>query len=124
MSAIDWQAQAQQRLAHGSGSLRPLLGELAQQDVTAIEVEYDGSGQRPSRARDLHRPHRSGRGQRRGPPCRRGYVHVLLEYHQPGWENDEGSFGTVRIDVLQRSVTVEHSTRFTDYHETTIEQAL
>jgi len=52
------------------------------------------------------------------------YVDVLLDCHQPGWENDEGSFGTVRINLAERSVTLEHSTRFTDYHESTIEQAL
>lgn len=31
-----------------------------------------------------------------------------------GFENNDGGFGNVRIDVLDRSITLEHNSRFTD----------
>ena len=42
------------------------------------------------------------------------YVYGLLP---DGWEINDGSFGTVRIDAKARKSHVEHSDRFVD-HET------
>ena len=38
-----------------------------------------------------------------------------LEALHDGWENGEGAFGTVVIDVASQSVTLEHNTRFVSY---------
>jgi hypothetical protein len=125
MPPIDWYTQLQQRLAECSVSLRALLVELARQGVTVIEVEYDGSGDSGQVERvTFTSPTGPVEVSEQAERVVEDYVDVLLGCHQAGWENDEGSFGTVRIDVVERSVTLEHSMRFTDYHETTIEQAL
>jgi hypothetical protein len=125
MSTIDWQARVQQRLADDARSLRELVDQLAQHNVTVIEVEYDGSGD-SGQVESISFTGLAGPVPMSEPAERvvEEYVDALLSCHEPGWENDEGSFGTVRINVAERSVTLEHSTRFTDYHESTIEQAL
>jgi len=125
MPPINWEAQVQQRLADHSGSLRALLDELAQQAVSVIEVEYDGSGDSGQVERVIFTgPTGPVEVSEQTHIVVEEYAEALLERHQPGWENDEGSFGTVRINAVERSVTLEHSTRYTDHHETTIEQAL
>jgi hypothetical protein len=37
-----------------------------------------------------------------------------LELSQPGWENDDGAYGTFVFDVADRTITLEHNARFTD----------
>jgi hypothetical protein len=125
MAPIDWETQLQQWLAESSVSLRALLDELARQHVTLIEVEYDGSGDSGQVERVIFTgPTGPVPASEPADLVVEQYVRALLEYHQPGWEDNEGSFGTVRINPVERSVTLEHSTRFTDYCETTLEQAL
>jgi len=31
----------------------------------------------------------------------------------PGWENNDGGFGTMTIDLIKRSITLEHNERYT-----------
>lgn len=46
------------------------------------------------------------------------YVYSLLP---GGWENNEGAFGTVHIDVAEQKAHVEHSARFEDYETSEFE---
>jgi hypothetical protein len=42
----------------------------------------------------------------------------LTETHT-GWENDDGAFGTFVFSVPDRTITLEHNERFTDYRTKT-----
>jgi len=42
-----------------------------------------------------------------------------LEKQQPGWENNDGAFGTFIVDVPTQTITWEHNSRFTEYDTTT-----
>jgi hypothetical protein len=43
------------------------------------------------------------------------WCYELLEDHFPGWEIDDGSCGTISIDVKKRRGQLEHEARYTDY---------
>jgi hypothetical protein len=36
------------------------------------------------------------------------WCYDLLEQHFGGWENNDGSQGTIKIDVMEKSATIEH----------------
>jgi hypothetical protein len=38
-----------------------------------------------------------------------------------GWENNDGAFGTIRLEVDSAKVTLEHNSRYTD-HETSVSE--
>ena len=44
-------------------------------------------------------------------------IYLALEANHPGWEINEGSFGTLRIEVAAGTMTLCHSHRSTDYSE-------
>lgn len=43
-----------------------------------------------------------------------------LEVHHPGWEINEGAYGTFRVEVEEGTITLCNSLRSTDYTETEI----
>jgi rhodanese-related sulfurtransferase len=45
---------------------------------------------------------------------------LLAEYHN-GYENNDGGFGTIVIDVAKNSTTIDHNDRITDVVNTTTE---
>ena len=51
-------------------------------------------------------------------------VYDALEVHHPGWEINEGAFGTFRIDVATSTMTLCCSVRTSHYHEDEIGEAL
>lgn len=49
------------------------------------------------------------------------YAWELLAVNHQGFENDDGGFGTITIDVARGTVTLDHNDRFTDSVNTTTE---
>lgn len=49
------------------------------------------------------------------------WCYDLLELHFPGWEIDDGSDGTIELNVLMKTGTWEHNARFTDVSTETLE---
>lgn len=46
-------------------------------------------------------------------------AYLALELHHPGWEINEGSSGSLEIDVEKNAFTLECRTRFIDYNQHT-----
>ncbi|RTL68660.1 MAG: hypothetical protein EKK41_15105 [Hyphomicrobiales bacterium] len=45
---------------------------------------------------------------------------LLREFHE-GFEDNDGAFGTIKIDVPERRIYVDHNARINDYHQTVSE---
>ena len=49
------------------------------------------------------------------------FGYEVLEGAHDGWENNDGAFGTLTIDVASRAASLEHNSRFTTYDTETLE---
>lgn len=125
MTLLDWDAQIQQRRLAAEQALRDVLTQLAARAITHIEIEYDGSGDSGDiesviasiGSETVELADETSR-------VLEDYAYALLQHREPGWEINEGSFGRITINVADRRVTLEHSTRYEAYEESTIEETL
>ena len=110
-----WHAEEQARKETAKTKLFQLLA--ARQDIAAIEVTYDGcgdDGQIENIAYCDSENQALDREDKELDDAVEEYVFGLLP---GGWEINDGSFGTVRIDARTQKAHIEHSSRFVD-HET------
>ena len=49
------------------------------------------------------------------PSALESFGYEVLEGAHDGWENNDGAFGTLTIDVASRAASLEHNSRFTTY---------
>lgn len=118
----DWLAEYQQRRAQecqtAQAEITGLLDQLTELGVASVYLEYDGcgddgciqdvkalaaQGQELPLPEDLHDELVSN-------------AEILLP---AGWENNEGAFGTLVLDVAQRKLTRQHNWRIeaSEYEE-------
>jgi hypothetical protein len=50
-----------------------------------------------------------------------GLAYEYLEDQHPGWEINDGAFGTFVFNVADRTISLEHRARFTDVYIFTYE---
>lgn len=118
---------------------RRLLVALKRRKIASVVIHYDGegdSGQVQSVSALDHRDHRVFlqapiRLALHDPKNPTSYTTlqealddfawtILAEFHA-GFENNDGGFGTIRIDVDKRVITIEHNDRVFDVLLTTTE---
>ena len=63
--------------------------------------------------------YRLARGRRSLTDVATDAMHDYLESLWAGWENNDGAFGVVRLDVASGKLSLEHNSRYTSY-ETTV----
>lgn len=109
-----------------------LFAALAEAGIHRVTVEYDGSGD-SGQIRGLERRKRKipfpspfivrltsdDPDRLPSPQSLEGSVENLawdyLEERHGGSENNDGAFGTFVFDVSSRTITLEHSERYTEY---------
>lgn len=109
----NWQQEEQERKEQAKTKLFQLFA--ARQDVASIEVTYDGcgdSGQIEQLTYFDTENQAINREDKELDDVVEDYVNGLLP---GGWENNDGAFGTVRIDARAQKAHVEHNDRFVDY---------
>jgi hypothetical protein len=129
----------------------PLLRLFRERGLTRVEVDYDGSGDEgyivdwrgwkgeteASEARTFsswgnRSPWtKAPEGQEEVPESHvdlhetiNNRVYEILEGFPFDWENNEGGFGTIRIDVVTGKVEVDHSQRYMDVYASSHEGQL
>lgn len=118
-------AGREQALAKARDAFVETLAKFKSLAPSHIEVQYDGEGDEGSvhtvlgyaDAEPIELPDAVRNAVSE-------YVERLVYREYPGWENNEGAMGTAMIDLASREVTLEHSTRYTDYAQTVKRQAL
>ena len=106
------------RLRRAQRALRKALAGVAGRDVTTVEVEYDGCGDSGMvESVVFMRAGESVAVPSDAAATVEEYVEALLEVHEAGWEQNEGSFGTAVIDLARREVRLEHNSRYTTYSQ-------
>lgn len=127
---------AQAMFERNKAALMPILAEAG---IAAVEIDYDGMADSGSVDEpvclsadsiridcpgiDVEIEDFDGRGndiRRETKPLAEALeilVYDALEVHHPGWEINEGAFGTFRIDVTARTMTLGCNLRTCDYHE-------
>lgn len=75
--------------------------------VAKVEIEFDGCGDEGStQMLTSHDPEVE--------TAATDYAYFLLEEHYPGWEINDGSAGTIRVDLAAGTLGIEFGSRFTD----------
>jgi len=125
----DYKAEAQRRRKLTPAAKRPILAALKRARAAHVEIAYDGEGDSGQIA-EITASDRSNKpvplkgsvllnldGTRR----RYGLTEALdaftwevLSLYQEGFENSDGGFGTLSIDVAKGSFTLDHSDRVID----------
>ena len=128
----DWmaayQAEQQKRQAQLSPLKDVLLHELASAGIVTVTVEYDGeghSGQIESIAVEDASQNRveiadNERWDKLDNQITE-FVWEVLGAHHDGFENNDGGFGEITIDVMKGTVQLDHNTRVTDTFMTSTE---
>ncbi len=102
-----------------------VLDSMNKHDIVRIDVEYNGSGDEgfieniygfDSDGEEVPTPKELTDGGRISPL--EEYSYALLSTKHPGWEINEGSYGTIRFDLVDRKCQVLHN-----YNIMTSEQA-
>lgn len=106
-----WHEREARERKESAARLRPACEVLERLEVQTIEVEYDGSGDEGFIQAVRYQPEPSA-----GVP---DGLHHLIEdfaYRQlpGGWEINEGSYGTMRIDVHTCQADCDHNWRDQD----------
>ena len=108
-----WDQEEQVRKAQAKQNLFELL--RGREDLAAVDVEYDGCGD-SGQIECITFLDATGQAVEVEDTALTNaveeYVYSLLP---GGWENNEGAFGTVHVDVAAQKAHVEHSARFEDY---------
>jgi hypothetical protein len=104
-----------------------LLAALAAAGIAHVEIDYDGEGDNgqingataldgQGNRVDLDRPLHP-----ETPPLSDAldnFAWAILQEHHGGFEDNDGGYGTIRIDVAAGTVTLDHYQRWTDAHHT------
>jgi hypothetical protein len=117
---------------------RRMLAVLKRRGITSVSIDYDGEGDSgqiagigatdaQNRPASLLAPVRVAL--RSAKPDRyptledalEEFAWSLLAHYHGGFENNDGGFGTIHINVAKGSVCIEHNDRFSDVIETTTE---
>lgn len=117
---------------------RRMLAVLKRRGITSVSIYYDGEGDSgqiaavgatdaQNRPANLLAPVRIAL--RAAKPDRyptledalEDFAWSLLAHYHGGFEDNDGGFGTIHIDVAKRSVCIEHNHRVIDVLETTTE---
>lgn len=132
----EYKAEAQRRAKRLAAAKRPLLAALKRARIAAVEIAYDGEGD-SGQVGDIAARDRAGKpAELRGSLLldldgkRRRYLfdqalhdftwEVLAVYHD-GFEDNDGGFGTLSIDVAEGTFTLDHNHRFIDVTNTQTE---
>jgi len=118
---------------------RVLLKALSAHQIASVAITYDGEGDSgqiqdisavnsKNEPVSLNRPVKLAMYEGRPPThycCLREAIDdfawiMLVEYHG-GFENDDGGFGRIIVNVGKRSITLDHKDRVTDVVNTTTE---
>jgi Family of unknown function (DUF6878) len=121
----DWQKHRQDRLFEQRQALAALRERLVEQEITSIEAHYDGAGDSGMvESVTFLAGEQTIEVTDQDSLVVEGFVEALVQSHEPGWEDNEGSFGIVRIDLATRAVTLEHFSRYTTYEERSYKEAI
>ncbi|WP_313806610.1 DUF6878 family protein [Sphingobium sp.] len=114
---------------------------LAEHGITRVEISYDGGGDEgsvcdvtayvgdedvdlPEVLCDAFTAEYGGDVTARAVQLEdalRAFADNAVSNHHKHWEDGEGAFGTVTIDVASGAVTLTHNSRFVDYETTETE---
>ena len=93
--------------AERGAARQKLIDACNKHGVTKVEVEFDGYGDEGStQMATSHDPEVEATAQ--------DYAYFVLEEHYPGWEINDGSAGTIRIDLAADRLDIEFGSRYTD----------
>jgi hypothetical protein len=128
-SYAEMMAQSQRRLEAAKPTLIAALKNLG---VTEVDVEYDGEGDngqvtdahaygKDFQKIDLAKPHPISIGEGEAvehyeslEDCIEAFAWDVIGQHHDGFENNDGGYGTLTINVEAATITLQHSTRFVD----------
>jgi hypothetical protein len=106
-----WEQREAREREESKVGLRKACEVLARLGVRTVEVHYDGAGDSGFIQELDYDPE----PQAGIPEGLRGLVEQFVYSHLPGgWELNEGSFGTVTIDVSSRKARRDHNWRVVD----------
>lgn len=99
-----------------------LVSQLQQLGIVTIVISYDGYADSGSVEAITGHSHLSGDNEVPIPAAfyeqLEEFAYHLIETQFPGWEIEEGAFGTVTVNLAEKKATWTHRTRFTDTHDT------
>lgn len=93
--------------AERDAARQKLIDACNKHGVAKIEVEFDGYGDEGST--NMGTSH-----DQEVEDAAEGYAYFVLEEHYPGWEINDGSAGTIRIDLVADKLEIEFGSRYTD----------
>ncbi len=95
-----------------------LLAQLRALQIAKVEINYDGQGDEGYiNDIDVHDINNITLDQKNEPiktlvKQLDGFGYDLLEQHHPGWEINEGAFGTITIDVVAGKISSNYNERY------------
>jgi ribosomal protein L17 len=94
-----------------------LLPALRQRNVMQVVLDYDGYGDSTSECTvTMHSADGSVVSKANFPFGDNELIDLLFEFVPPGYENNDGGYGQVILDVATEKVRNEHSQRYTESH--------
>lgn len=100
----DYQQRAR---AERDAAKQKLIDACTKHGVAKVEIEFDGCGDEGStQMASSHDPEVEAAAE--------DYAYFVLEDNYPGWEINDGSTGTIRIDLASGVVGIDFGSRFTD----------
>lgn len=114
----DYQRQRQQQVQHAQDEFMQLIEELAHRQVVRVELIYDGYGDSGA-IEEILALDASGQPVELPQALRQQLTAAAEEILPAGWENNEGAFGQLVLDIPARKLTRQHNWRVesTDYDE-------
>lgn len=105
---MSWQEQIELEKRQALAALARLLPRLSKRGVTHLRVSYDGEGDSGYFQDVTVEPESAGTILRK----QENVIIAACEHYVPGgWEDNEGSFGTIIIDVKRKTISREHNWR-------------
>ena len=120
----NFEKERKERAEKNRGYLKQLVADLKKKGIVLAETKYDGCGD-SGQIEEVRLFNK--KGETEDQDLRDKVEEAMgqaLEDKHGGWEINDGSFGTIVLDVAKRSLTIQHNMRYTDYTESSDEIAI
>lgn len=93
--------------AEGDAARQKFIEACNKHGVATVEIEFDGCGDEGST--NMLTSH-----DQEVEKAAQDLAYFVLEEHYPGWEINDGSAGTIRVDLAAGKLEIKFGSRFTD----------